>query len=827
VEAPKAGEVNPVRVVSVAGSVSGATALLDSSRGGTAVLRMRAGGLQPTIVVDYGKDVGGVPYFIARSESGSPELNSSYSEGLRYLGATGDNAPSLSDAGDPSRTDTLIVSAPGLNTTDLIQGGERYQRISLTSPGTVSLSSMGIRFTAERAAAIDYKGWFDSSSEQLNRIWFSGAYTLQLDELPAHSVAGPWNIISGVFNGNGGAGVLRKGTRWTNYTMSFDTQIVDNEIGWLVRASSTTAGYLFLISDATTTSGTPNTLQAIAIGPNGAAPIASTALPMPINAGTGYRVQTVVSGSEISVSIGGQVVAHFATDALSPTAPIYHAGSVGFIFPGSVANVKDLVVTTPAGRTLFANTLSKTSALAAFTGGNLRMPDPLPIILDGAKRDREDWSGDLGVSAATAFYTTDQRAYVRDSLDLLARGQTADGESAGQVFPTMAPNNTPNSAEAYSATYSMEEVANIASYYLYTGDLTFVRSEWPMISRELAYDRSSVDSRGLLVTDVTNGRDWDYYDGAKSGEVTAYNDIYYETLKDASVLATALGRTEQAAALSQEAAALRLSINQFLFVPSTGLYVLSNQQPYVVAQDANSLAIDYGVAPPEWATRILSALRIALPSTPYGPLPYSATSGYQRSVSPFITDQEVQAAFSAHDTALAMSLLGAVWGHMITSGSDNTGTDWELVATDGSPGFGGFTSLAHGWSSGATADLSAYVLGVRPASAGYRSWVVQPQLGSLAWAEGDVPTPRGAIAVRWAQNGPTGRLALLVTAPRSTRGTIEVPVLTSGAVVTVRSTRPGATRPLRQSFTTTNGQSTLMFPASGGRTYLFEETRRS
>ncbi len=81
-------------------------------------------------------------------------------------------------------------------------------------------------------------------------------------------------------------------------------------------------------------------------------------------------------------------------------------------------------------------------------------------------------------------------------------------------------------------------------------------------------------------------------------------------------------------------------------------------------------------------------------------------------------------------------------------GPDDTGADWELVGADGSPGFGASTSLAHGWASGATAALSSYVLGVRPSSAGFRTWSVTPHAGTLSWVEGDVPTPHGTIEVR-------------------------------------------------------------------------------
>jgi alpha-L-rhamnosidase len=674
-----------------------------------------------------------------------------------------------------------------------------------------------------RATANDYKGWFDSSSRELDRIWFDGAYTLQLDELPANAVPGPWNVINGVLNGNGGgAGLLRMGSTWSNYTMAFDFQSTEKEVGWLVHAQSASNGYLFLLDGTADSTSSSGTLREIALTPNSATSIATVPLARPINSGSWYRVQTAVSNTEVTTSIDSHEVSRFNIDSLPVGAPVYRSGSAGFLFLGSEANIKDLDITTPVGSTLFANTLSRSAVLADFTGTNLGSPDPLPILMDGAKRDREDWSGDLGVSAPVDFYTTDADAYVRESLRLLGSYQGGDGEAAGQASPTSGLGTFPDNENAYSTSYSMEEVDNVATYFLYTGDLAFVRAEWPMIARELGYDQSLVDSRGLLVTDASDGMDWDYYDGAKSGEVTAYNDIYYETLKDASVLANALGMHAQAVAYSQKSELLRSAINQYLFDPKEGLYVLSNLEPTAVAQDANSLAVVYGVAPAGHDTAIVDALYKALPSSNFGPLPYSANAGYRVAVSPYVTNQEVQASFAAGDAGAAMSILRTTWGHMIAPGPDFTGADWELVGANGSPGFGSYTSLAHGWASGATADLSAYVLGVQPSSPGYRTWLVQPHPGSLSWVEGDVPTPIGTIAVRWAQAHATGRFALLVSAPPETTGTISVPVPTSGAVVIVRSARFAKSGQSHRSFTTPVGATSFAFRATGGVTYDFE-----
>jgi alpha-L-rhamnosidase len=817
VVAPSTSDVIPVRVVGSSGLVSGAASLTDAS-GGHATLTMTRGKSRPTIVLDYGKDVGGVPYFEVRSESGSPVLRSSYSEAGTAIGAAGDRAPSNSGAGDLSRVDDMTISSARSFSRGLIQGGERYELVTLASPGTVTLSAVGIHFTAVRAPAKDFRGWFDSSSEQLDRIWYDGAYTTQLDELPARTLPQPWRITDGTLETDGGDfGVLRTGHAWTDYSVSFDTQIEDSQSGWMVRASSPSSGYLFFIDDATDKTGPPGALQEIAFGPTSYAVIADVPLPK-VTSGVWYRVQTVTAGPHITTSIDGHQVATFDTGALPAGAPVYGSGTVGFAAPGTDALFRDLDARTPSGQTLFSDRLSRSSVIADFTDPNLVTPDPLPVIMDGAKRDRVVWSGDLGVEGPNVFVTTAADSYVRGSLQLLASYQEASGESGTNVPPTVPVGTFPESGDNYSTSYSMDEVDNVATYFLYTGDLRFVHSQWPMITRELTYNASLVDSRGLLATDGIDGMDWDYYDGSKTGEVSAYNDIYYETLIDAASLADALGLTGPAHTYRQQAALLRAAINRYLYDPSTKTYAVSNLQPGTVAQDGTSLAVVFGVAPSGQAPAIEAALEKVLPSTPFGPLPFSANTGYRKRISPFVTNEEVQALFDTGATNSAVALMRTVWGHMDAPGPDDTDADWEVVGADGLPGLGAYTSLAHGWASGATADLTSYVLGVQPSTAGFATWSVQPHPGSLSWVEGDVPTPHGTIDVRWADDHPSGRLTLTVTAPTKTSGTISIPVPKQGAVVTV-GTINAAHHHQRRVVRTTPGLRVLLLRATGGVTY--------
>jgi hypothetical protein len=56
------------------------------------------------------------------------------------------------------------------------------------------------------------------------------------------------------------------------------------------------------------------------------------------------------------------------------------------------------------------------------------------------------------------------------------------------------------------------------------------------------------------------------------------------------------------------------------------------------------------------------------------------------------------------------------------------------------------------------------VLGVRVREPGGRRVTLRPQLGNLAWVEGAVPTPLGALRARWTTTGahlevPTGMRA--------------------------------------------------------------------
>ena len=74
---------------------------------------------------------------------------------------------------------------------------------------------------------------------------------------------------------------------------------------------------------------------------------------------------------------------------------------------------------------------------------------------------------------------------------------------------------------------------------------------------------------------------------------------------------------------------------------------------------------------------------------------------------------------------------------------------WEDIGPNGGGPTNTIGSWDHGWSSGAAPVLTDQVLGIRPASPGFASFVAEPHPSGLAWAKGDVPTPKGALHLEW------------------------------------------------------------------------------
>ncbi|NQD89520.1 hypothetical protein HP499_17185 [Paenarthrobacter sp. CM16] len=833
VPAPAEPDARPVAVLRVEGDVSG----LEEFLGGTGelVLVRPQEGPVPSVVFDYGTSNAGRPWLDVSRADASAEVRVSYSESAYWAGPDGDERGGHNASANRGRVELLQLHGPGKISSELIQGGQRYQRLALETPGTLAIKDLGIHFTAFRATPDTYQGWFACSSDKLTRIWYESAYTIQLNQLPADTLPVAWTIDDKGLRAKGGTlAVLRDASHWTNVCVSFETRIEDHAAGWVVRAAEDGArGYLLSLR-APGTTGEPCILQwsyfddGYENRPQDTVrrytPLGEVTLSRDVDPATWNRVRTLVEGHFITVELNGVSVAHIDLGGRTDV-PVVASGSFGFHeawdtskVPGEEARFRKLVVTAANGTELFRHDLTASEVLGKFIGDGVVSPDPLPVILDGARRDRSVWSGDLIVQIPNVYYTTAAADYVRGSIELLNSFQEPDGRLPARLPPLFQPAVPPQHGQVYSAVYSMHQITNIALHHLYTGDTDFVRAQWPTILQQLAYDHTLVDDRGLYITDEENGLDWDWYDGPKTGAVSAYNIVYCHVLRQASSLASAIGEDTAAVDLTARAQRVNDAINEHLYDPERRLYILSDHHADAVAQDANALAVIHRIARPEDIQGILQALEEALPQTPFGPQVFNTAAGFRQNVSPYTSGFHLGALFEAGLTDQAHRLLNDLWGHMATPGPFASGAVWELLETDGTPGFGVSTSLAHGWACAPTVALSSYVLGVTPQSTAFATWSIAPQIGTLTWARGQVPTPMGSIEVSWRRDGST--LSLDVVTPEETSGTITVPTAPGGVARLRGLTNGGEEVDLTRA--ATGISTTISFNVQAGGRYTVE-----
>ena len=141
---------------------------------------MPSGGQPAAIVLDFGKEVGGTPYItVSARVVGSNTVRISTSEALQFL--TNGSGAFVNDNGSQ-----INLTVTGAQTyTGGLRGGFRFAAIELRTAGTVSLTAAGLNFKAYRAGPAQYQGWFMSSDDQLNKMWYAGAYTTQMDMVPS------------------------------------------------------------------------------------------------------------------------------------------------------------------------------------------------------------------------------------------------------------------------------------------------------------------------------------------------------------------------------------------------------------------------------------------------------------------------------------------------------------------------------------------------------------------------------------------------------------------------------------------------------------------
>ncbi len=432
-----------------------------------------------------------------------------------------------------------------------------------------------------------------------------------------------------------------------------------------------------------------------------------------------------------------------------------------------------------------AYTFNLDSAQDAQRGGNM-------VAMDGAKRDRLVWTGDLGIEGGIAYYTTPRAATImHDSIYMFACQQNDAGyvPMVSQIHFTCPDTITPDGppadpeqirtlAAASLGEYTAWWMLDAIKHYQYTGDVAMLQKLLPAMRRAVMFF-SSRSVNGVYVTGQKPFEiNWHPFDSA-NGVDTHTNAVWYRAITALAAIERQQGAGEQAALADEAlASALRASLMASLWDAKAGAFLLNTKDTKPNhPQDGNVEAVYSGLIDGANADSAMNYLRQHLAS-PLGTMTGElAGDGYMSQyVSPFISGVEVLADFKRYDSASALALLRALWGHMVNT--DPNVTVWEKVGLDGNPVYSS-NSMAHGWAGAPVEALSGSVLGIRPTAPGFSEWIVEPQLGDLAWAQGQTYTPQGVVASRWERGTSSAWFRLTVVGPSGAQGTVSVPLLGS------------------------------------------------
>jgi hypothetical protein len=211
--APTSHQVAPVAVSADprGGSIQGNP---DDALDGKGQVRLTSTGdrtTSPLLTFDFGKEVGGkIQVHVTGTSPTSPKLHVCFSESRRYMALhpqdnSGEaaHAPGCDTAniwnGYPGVAYTydndshlLSFDAANLPTTvtdSQLRGGFRYATLFLDGAGSITIDRLSLQFGAvpSQADPSAYRGYFLSSDNTLNKIWYAGAYTVQMNTWPSNT----------------------------------------------------------------------------------------------------------------------------------------------------------------------------------------------------------------------------------------------------------------------------------------------------------------------------------------------------------------------------------------------------------------------------------------------------------------------------------------------------------------------------------------------------------------------------------------------------------------------------------------------------------------
>ena len=305
-------------------------------------------------------------------------------------------------------------------------------------------------------------------------------------------------------------------------------------------------------------------------------------------------------------------------------------------------------------------------------------------------------------------------------------------------------------------------------YYVSTGDTDTAVGLYPSVSMAADWLWSARQGgNGLLygLADTSDGDPVYGYDLSVAAD-TASNVLAVNAFNRVAQLAGLAGDTAGAATQEARAVQLGAAVNATLR-RADGVYVdgvdADGAQSHSASQEANALALAYGVVPAADVARVgayVTSLGIDVgPNHGLELMRALAAAGLPEAMVHLLTDTSIGG-----------------WAHIVAAGGTFTWEEWKPSDLVGD-------SMSHGWGSSALVAMQETLLGVslgEPDADGTVRAAVSPPSAGLDRAEGTVPTVAGPVHVSWQRRGQGMTMAL--TVPANAAATLRLPASAPSSV---------------------------------------------
>lgn len=351
--------------------------------------------------------------------------------------------------------------------------------------------------------------------------------------------------------------------------------------------------------------------------------------------------------------------------------------------------------------------------------------------LDCPMRERGLYAGDMLVQYLTNLASFGDHQLVRRCIEIFLYRQGENGLVSGgaQGLPA---GRHPD----YSAILAQACLA----YYQYTGDAAWLGKIKPNLLKMLR----GIEGLTVKGSDLLDGSDLHpYIDLQKmdrGGINCALNCFYQKAFVDGAAIFDILGDRVLGAHYREAAGKLAAAIRGGFWDSAIGAFTdrragdVERATPSVAA---NCLPILYDIAGPEQALRATAWLVDAMADNFQAGFP---KRNDECRVTSYFSFYALGAMIKRGKVEESIAFMRRNWSHMLWHGA---WTCWEYFADSQD-------SLCHAWSSCPTHYLSTLLLGVEFPEAGNMDKVrIRPRPGSIQWASGVYPHPRGEIRVSW------------------------------------------------------------------------------